>query len=309
MISVKNISFAYKKSPLIFDDFSLSIKKGSLFGLLGPNGAGKTSLISLIAGLQTPSQGTIELAGRSIARDRDQTLGIMSLVPQEYAFYGQLTALENLSFFAKLYPNNRDLSTVERAIELTGIGEYRDRKANTFSGGLKRRLNLAIGLLNDPQLLILDEPTVGIDPQSRRYILAAIQALNDQGTTVLYTTHYMTEVEQLCNDIAIIDHGQILRQGTLSELLGTSHRLTATFNRSLLEIDIPAPVAAYFTENGFAIDGLQISSSDFIDADLSRFLKTLEPLKQQGASIKKINYGEQTLEDVFFDLTKTDLRD
>lgn len=313
MISVNHLSFAYKNSPLIFDDFSLHVEKGALFGLLGPNGAGKTSLISLIASLYTPTKGEIKVAGKRIASNRDQILKTISFVPQEYAFYEQLTASENLNFFAKLYPQNNNAATIAKqvndAIELTGIGDYKNRKASTFSGGLKRRLNLAIGLLNKPQLLILDEPTVGIDPQSRHFILQAIQNLNAQGTTILYTSHYMTEIEQLCNDIAIIDHGKILRQGNLQDLLGTSTAIELTLSCSLTALDIPADTQSYFTKHGFAFDGAKLRSDNFSAQELPALLSAIEPLKQTDVAIEQIKYGAKTLEDVFFELTKTDLRD
>lgn len=313
MISVNNISFAYKDSPPIFNNFSLHIKQGSLFGLLGPNGAGKTSLISLITGLYSPSSGSIAIAGESFADRKEQVLGMTSLVPQEYAFYGQLSAHENLHFFAKLYPQNKaSLSitkTVNKAIELTGLAEYQHRKASTFSGGLKRRLNLAIGLLNDPQLLILDEPTVGIDPQSRHFILQAIQELNTQGTTILYTSHYMTEIEQLCDDIAIIDQGNILRQGKLEDLLGNSLAIEVRFNRSLNGVTIPDDTLSYFKQYDFLINDAKLSSTHFNESELPALLTALKPLQELDISIRRINYGAKTLEDVFFELTKTDLRD
>lgn len=313
MISVNQISFAYKNSPPIFDDFSLQIEPGALFGLLGPNGAGKTSLISLIAGLHSPNKGEIKIANQVFANSREAILGQTSIVPQEYAFYGQLTAYENLRFFAQLYPQNKGSSSIskqiDQAIELTGITDYKDRKASTFSGGLKRRLNLAIGLLNNPKLLILDEPTVGIDPQSRHFILQAIQELNTQGTTILYTSHYMTEIEQLCSEIAIMDHGKIVRQGTLKDLLGNSTAIELSFNRSLKDLTIPLATLDYLNKHAFIIQDSQLCSAQFDATDLPKLLNKLEPLIETGVSIKKINYGAKTLEDVFFEFTKTDLRD
>lgn len=313
MISINNISFAYDSSQSIFDNFSLEIEKGALFGLLGPNGAGKTSLISLIAGLYTPSAGDIKIASNTFANDKEKILAAMSLVPQDYAFYGQLTAAENLHFFAALYPQNKDCTDlaeqVNNAVELTGITEYQHRKASTFSGGLKRRLNLAIGLLNSPELLILDEPTVGIDPQSRHFILQAIKELNAQGTTILYTSHYMTEIEQLCSDIAIIDHGVILRQGTLNDLLGDSQAIEFKFNRSLNDLAIPEASHDYFTKHDLLVNDNKLSGAHFNAANLPTLLTALEPINKLGVTVDQINYGAKTLEDVFFELTKKDLRD
>ncbi|MCL4153994.1 UNVERIFIED_CONTAM: hypothetical protein GTU68_017739, partial [Idotea baltica] len=297
----------------IFNDFSLQIDQGSLFGLLGPNGAGKTSLISLIAGLYSPSNGEIKIADKLFSDSKDQILQTIALVPQEYAFYGQLTAHENLRFFARLYPQNKDSQRiskiVDKTIELTGIAEYKHRKASTFSGGLKRRLNLAIGLLNDPQLLILDEPTVGIDPQSRHFILQAIQELNAQGTTILYTSHYMTEIEQLCNDIAIIDHGKILRQGTLEDFLGDSLAIDIRFNRSLNGLTLPEEILSYFKQHDFIVSDAKLSNARFNATQLPELMSALKPLEALDVSIDRINYGAQTLEDVFFELTNTTLRD
>ena len=227
-----DIHFSYAHGQPLFEGVNLSIAAGESFGLVGPNGSGKTTLISIIAGVLQPKQGTVRIDGRSYADQRTEIHRTIAVVPQDLALYPDMSVRENLTFFQGLYPQTVDRAdTLERAIELTRLHGYTDVKAATLSGGLKRRLNLAIGLINAPSLLILDEPTVGIDPQSRRFILDAINTLNEIGTTVLYTSHYLDEVEYLCQRAAIIDGGRILVDGKISALLADTQNATVTFDQ------------------------------------------------------------------------------
>jgi len=205
----------------------LHVRRGSLFGLLGPNGSGKTTLISIITGILRADSGAVSIDGRRLPQDTRAIQRICSLVPQENAFYPTLTVGENLRFFAEVQviPSNLLGERIDESLQITGLENATGIRANRLSGGMKRRLSIAIGLLNQPQLLLLDEPTVGIDPQSRQFLLEAIQKINAAGTTVVYCSHYLEEVEFLCDEIAIIDHGRVLRQGSVQSLVEESRDL------------------------------------------------------------------------------------
>ncbi len=213
-LSVEGLSFRYPgRDEPVLDKMSLDIPDGGVFGLLGPNGAGKTTLISILAG---------QLRGRrDEMRGRVRIEGRVGLVPQDYAFYSMLTGRENLRFFAAV----QGLGGVELGRRVEAVAAFSRiegvlaRRAGQLSGGLKRRLNLAIGLLTEPQVLLLDEPTVGVDPQSRAFLLESIRSLAGPGRTIVYTSHYMDEVQQICDRVAIMDAGRVLVSGTLAELL------------------------------------------------------------------------------------------
>ncbi len=302
MISIKNVSFSYPNNQLILKNVEVSIAKGSLFGLLGPNGAGKSTLISIIVGLLEPEEGSVVIDTMLYRTARTTILGKLAVVPQDYAFYLQLTVLENLEFFTNLYRNNP--GCIQRVITLTGLAEHKFKLAKQLSGGLKRRLNLAIGLLNEPEILILDEPTVGIDPQSRYFILQAIRDINRQGTTVIYTSHYIEEVEQLCDVVAIMDHGKILRQGSLNDLLKSEHHL-------LVEVERSQNVLSERLRKSFSAYGID-AEGEIFKGELSeeKQLKyVLELFEKNNIKILRIRYGKQSLESLFFDLTNFELRD
>jgi ABC-2 type transport system ATP-binding protein len=205
---------------LAVDGVSFDIRKGEIFGLLGPNGAGKTTTISMLSCLLKPTAGDATIAGHSIVRQQMQVKRAIGVVPQEIALYPTLSARNNLLFWGRMYNMGGD-ALRERAAEVltqVGLTDRADDKVETYSGGMKRRLNIAVGLLHKPQLLFMDEPTVGIDPQSRRNILDMVKELNRQGMTVLYTTHYMEEAQELSDRVGIIDRGQIIALGTQAEL-------------------------------------------------------------------------------------------
>ena len=220
LLEVEGLSYSYNGQRAV-DHVSLSIQPGEIFGLLGPNGAGKTTTISCIAGLRRSGEGRLLFEGEPFypatnARHR----GRLGVVPQELALYKPLTARENLEFFARLSGvSPGDLgSACQRALDLAGLVDRAGDRVDTFSGGMRRRLNLVIGCLNDPALIILDEPSVGVDPQSRNHIFDALKRLSAEGRTLLYTTHYMEEAERLCDRIAIMDLGRIIAIGTADEL-------------------------------------------------------------------------------------------
>jgi ABC-2 type transport system ATP-binding protein len=223
MIEVRDLTFRYPGATVpALDALSLSVRDGSLFGLLGPNGSGKTTLISILAGTLPVRAGSVTIGGRDLAIARAAVQSACALVPQEYAFYPTLTVAENLLFFADVQPIPRAerRTRIAEALAIAGLENAGAGRAERLSGGMKRRLNLAIGLLNHPRVLLLDEPTVGIDPQSRHFILESIRGICARGTTVVYTSHYMEEVESLCDDIGILDGGRMIAHGTRDELVG-----------------------------------------------------------------------------------------
>lgn len=304
MIKINDISFSYQENQLVLNAVDLTINKGSLFGLLGPNGAGKSTLIALVAGLYEPLSGYVSIDGGNYSTERALILGKLAVVPQEYAFYLQLTVLENIQFFASLY--QIDQEQVHAAMNLTGLAEHSAKLAKQLSGGLKRRLNLAIGLLNEPEILILDEPTVGIDPQSRYFILQAIKDINAHGTTIIYTSHYMEEIEQLCDEVAIMDYGKILTKGSMEEILASEthleidiktkddiNNLSAEFNTSLLSY-------------GLRLEDYSLRGDLSAETSLKDVLELLE---KNNVMASKIRYGKQSLESLFFSLTHSGLRD
>ena len=202
------------------DRVSLNIQEGEIYGLLGPNGAGKSTMINVMCGMLKKDKGTVEIFGKSIDTSMMQIKKDLGVVPQEIALYEDLTAKENVKFFASLYGLRGSVlkEKTAEALEFVGLIEHADKLAKTFSGGMKRRLNIACAIAHKPKLIIMDEPTVGIDPQSRNHILNSVKKLNQQGTTIIYTTHYMEEAEFLCSRIGIIDYGKLIAEGTNEEL-------------------------------------------------------------------------------------------
>jgi len=219
MLEIRNLRKSFG-SLVAVDDVSFSLRQGEILGLLGPNGAGKTTTVSMAAGLLTPDRGDVLVAGHRLAGDTDPAKRRIGLVPQDLALYDELSARDNLRFFGALYSlRGRALEdAIARALSLVGLEERARDVVKTFSGGMKRRLNLAAGLLHDPDILLLDEPTVGVDPQSRNAIFDNLEALKARGKALLYTTHYMEEVERLADRIVIVDHGSVIADDTLAGL-------------------------------------------------------------------------------------------
>ncbi len=204
----------------VVDGLSLEIREGEIFGLLGPNGAGKSTTMNMICSLLKPTAGKIELFGHDIRTENSKVKPMIGYIPQDLAIYGNLKAWENVELFTSLYgiKGQKLKDEIDRSLEFVGLSDKRDSFAKTFSGGMKRRLNIACALGHRPKLLIFDEPTVGIDPQSRNFILEKIKDVNRDGTTVIYTSHYMEEVEAICTRVAIMDNGKIVAIGTTEEL-------------------------------------------------------------------------------------------
>jgi ABC-2 type transport system ATP-binding protein len=219
MLDIKHLRKSF--GPIVaVDDVSFSLKPGELVGLLGPNGAGKTTTVSMIAGLITPEKGEVLVDGERLSGDTDPKKRRIGLVPQDLALYDELSARANLRFFGALYslagaPLDRAIAS---ALELVGLADRVNDRVATYSGGMKRRLNLAAGLLHDPDVLLLDEPTVGVDPQSRNAIFENLEVLKSRGKALLYTTHYMEEVERLADRIVVMDHGKVIAEDTLDRL-------------------------------------------------------------------------------------------
>lgn len=209
----------YDNKPVV-DGLTLDIKEGEIFGLLGPNGAGKSTTMNMICSLLKPTAGNIELFGMDIKKDAKKIKPLIGYIPQDLAIYGNLKAWENVELFTSLYDvKGADLKkAIDDSLEFVELTDRRNSYAKTFSGGMKRRLNIACALGHKPKLLIFDEPTVGIDPQSRNFILEKIKKANSNGTTVIYTSHYMEEVEAVCTRVAIMDNGKIVAIGTKEEL-------------------------------------------------------------------------------------------
>jgi len=303
LITVDNIEFSYSPDSPVFKQFSLQIKKGALFGLLAPNGAGKTSLIKLITGINVPDSGKVLIDGKDFQHDRNSILNNIAVVPQEYAFYSQFTAYENLQFFSKLYRHTDSKQKIETALKLTRLEEHKHRVAKNFSGGLKRRLNFAIGLLNEPDLLILDEPTVGIDAQSRKFILQAITDLNKNGTTVLFTSHYIDEIEEICDTVTIMDSGKILTIGRLDELLQSQSNVTIRLNNKnnsdTDSFNHNEQLRDLLQREKFTLENNQICGRLSSAEKLSAFINQLATL---GYEMNNLQYGQHTLESLYFEL-------
>jgi ABC-2 type transport system ATP-binding protein len=290
---------------------SLQIHEGETYGLLGPNGAGKTTTISMICGLLARDGGEVTLDGTRIDVGAVAAKAGIGYVPQELAIYPDLTAKENLEFFGRLYGlRGAPLKTrVTEVLALTGLTQRANDRTDKYSGGMQRRLNIGIGLLHQPRLLLLDEPTVGVDPQSRNAILESIAALGRRGMAILYTTHYMEEAERLCDRIAIIDAGRILAEGTLADLLS---RLPAP---NVLAVDLetdpdPGLAGRFTTLPGVAQAGLEGRRLRLtLDDPAIRTGPVLETLSNGGLSWSHLHTERASLESVFLSLTGRSLRD
>lgn len=220
MIKIQNLNHQYPNANTkALQGINLHLEQGSSLGLLGPNGAGKTTLMSLLTGLQSVQSGEILFDGVPFEQLTQAQRHQISLVPQDFAFYPLLSVWHNLQFFASLYAV-KDKAYLQHLLDKTGLVEHKNKLAKHLSGGLKRRLNFAIGLINRPRIIFLDEITVGIDPQSRRFILDSVAELNRQGVTVVYTSHYLQEIEQLCDKLVLLNQGEIVYQGNLQEIIG-----------------------------------------------------------------------------------------
>jgi ABC-2 type transport system ATP-binding protein len=290
-------------------DVSFTIGAGETYGLLGPNGAGKTTTISMIAGLLEPDAGEVLIAGRPMTSRSIAVRDDVGYVPQELAIYPELTGRENLTFFARMYGMRRAAAKdrVEEILRVIGLEERAKDRAKEYSGGMKRRLNIGIGLLHRPKLLILDEPTAGVDPQSRNSILEAVGKLSEEGMAVLYTTHYMEEAERLCDRVGIIDLGELKAEGSQRELVA----LVGEHDRVRLTVGSQgeAAVSAVRGMAGVLEAGSSDGSVDLIVNDAQALLpKLLQKVGSQGVSVTGVDVTEPNLEAVFLHLTGKALR-
>jgi ABC-2 type transport system ATP-binding protein len=292
------------------DAVSFHVAQGETYGLLGPNGAGKTTSISMIAGLLEPDSGRVTVSGIPVSTTGIEAKAAIGLVPQDLAIYPDLSAEENLTFFGRLYGmRGRELNArVDEILEVIGLTERRADRSKEFSGGMKRRLNIGIGLLHRPRLLILDEPTVGVDPQSRNAILESVQALAAEGMAVLYTTHYMEEAERLCDRVGIIDQGEIKAEGTRRELValvGEKDRLRLAGTGSLQSAADSVLMLSDVESASVAEGGI-----DLVVADAGGLLsELLQVVTHAGMHVTGVELTEPDLEAVFLHLTGKALRD
>ena len=235
MIQISHLSKKYKNNAdYSVVDLDLKIDDGEIFGLLGPNGAGKTTLISMLSSLIKPTSGSFSINGLTFQKNANQLKQLIGIVPQEYALYPTLTAYENLYYLGSMYDlkGKRLKEKINFHLEVLGLEKFSNKKLDTFSGGMKRRVNLIASILHDPKVLFLDEPTVGVDVQSKNVIIENLKKLNSQGTTIIYTSHHLNEAEQFCTKVAIIDHGRIIIEGPPKNLISQypeSHNLEDVF--------------------------------------------------------------------------------
>lgn len=289
---------------------SFDLEAGEIYGLLGPNGAGKSTLINMICGLLNISQGEIRLFGERVGRSNAKIKSKLGLVPQDIAVYNNLTAADNIKFFCGLHGyRGKDLKErSEKALAYVGLLDKADTLPVTFSGGMKRRLNIACAIAHTPKLIILDEPTVGIDPQSRNHILESIKKLNEKGATIIYTSHYMEEVEAICTRVGVIDHGKLIAMGTKEELkdaVSNINRIIVTLEeQTAVDIkglkEIAGIVQTYYEEGVITIEAEQAANN---------FGQIILYLTEKKLRIKNIEQKKPSLETVFMALTGRTLRD
>jgi ABC-2 type transport system ATP-binding protein len=296
MIKVEHLHKRYGNLVAV-DDVSFELKSGETFGLLGPNGAGKTTTINMMVGVLTPDGGAISVDGAGEPVHPDVRLRIGN-APQALALYDDLTAAENVTFFARLYrlSGRRLAERVRTSLEIVGLTDRQHDLVKTFSGGMKRRLNLACAIVHDPPILLLDEPTVGVDPQSRNLIFERIESLKSEGRTIIYTTHYMEEAQRLCDRVAIIDHGRILAMDTVDGLI-ESHG-----GRSVIEAELDRVPDSPESLPGHLDGGTLRIESD-------RPLEDVARLAGEGIGFLKLQVHRADLETVFLNLTGRRLRD
>ena len=307
-VEIRDLSKKFGEFTAV-NNLSLKIKKGEIYGLLGPNGAGKSTTIGIICGLLKVTSGKVSILDVDVTKRMKGQNKKIGYVPQDISVYLELTAYENLKFFGQIYGlrGKKLEERIDFALEFTGLSDVRKKVANEFSGGMKRRLNIACAILHKPEIVIMDEPTVGIDPQSRNSILEAVKKLNESGVTVIYTTHYMEEVEAICSEIAIIDHGEVIVSGSKEELK------SIVSEHNILEVSI--------NDENANLDGLSeirgVAKFDFkeskitvyCDKEVNNLNNIIEFLGTKDIKISNIGFKDINLETVFLSLTGRSLRD
>ncbi|MEB2302394.1 ABC transporter ATP-binding protein [Lysinibacillus xylanilyticus] len=310
VVQIEHLTKKYKDKVAV-NDVSLTIKEGERYGIIGPNGAGKTSTIKSICGISSFDSGSIRIFGKDIQKHGREIKKQIGVVPQEIAVFEDLTAYENVHFFAKLYGVSGKLvkEKVKQALEFTGLYEKRKDLPKTFSGGMKRRLNIACSIVHEPKLLVMDEPTVGIDAQSRNHILNSIKKLNERGTTIIYTSHYMKEVEEICTRICILDHGVIELEGSYDEikkdvflgqkLIFTLTEISPNILKNLMEY--PEIESCEFDDLNLVIT-CRSMSGDILE-EINKIVN------RNNSTITNINIEEVSLEGVYLKITGEGIRD
>jgi ABC-2 type transport system ATP-binding protein len=288
------------------DNVDLDVREGEVLGLLGPNGAGKSTLVRTIMGRVAPESGTVMLFGVAAAPGDGAARSRVGFVPQEIALYDRLTARENLVLFGRYLGISRDELTLKAddALKWAALSDRAGDRVSTFSGGMKRRLNMAVGIIHDPALLLLDEPTVGVDPQSRERIYTMVEELRTRNVAVIYTTHYMEEAERLCDRIAVVDHGRIIANGTKDELVNTT---LGRGRQLVVEVSgLDADAARSFEAQGATLQGSKLS---FAVDGTPQVLSIIERLTATGAEVVDMTMQAPSLERVFLHLTGRELRE
>lgn len=316
IIEIKNLTKSYK-DLIAINSLGLSIEKGDVHGILGPNGAGKSTLISCIVGLSEADSGSIVYEGNSSIKKWSENIGY---VPQELAIYPELSAYDNIKFFASLYGLKGDEleKKVQQSLDFVGLTDVKDKKSSEFSGGMKRRLNLACAITHSPKLIIMDEPTVGIDPQSRNRILENVKQLNDQGVTVIYTTHYMEEVEAICNRITVMDKGNVIANGTKEEIMGIMGQgivfvvsvdaAKGNWN-GFLKAAAALEQVSQVQEHENEEQGINQKACLIRCGESDVIGEIITAATQAGLAVKNIVHSEPSLEEIFLELTGKELRD
>jgi ABC-2 type transport system ATP-binding protein len=303
MIKAENLRKQYGEIVAV-DDVSFEVEKGETFGLLGPNGAGKTTTIQLLCGLLKPDNGAVSLDGKADPTLVEVRLSL-GVVPQTLAIYEELSAEDNLLFFGRIYElsGQKLKERVSDCLEIAGLTQRRKERVSKYSGGMKRRLNMVCSLLHEPPLLLLDEPTVGVDPQSRNLIFDTIEAMKKQGRTIIYTTHYMEEAERLCDRVAILDHGKILDMDSVDNLIarhgGPSH-VEAEFEESLTE---RSRIEQFIKGKKMQFE------ENKVRFETSQPMESLAKLNRSNVRFRSLKVQTANLEDVFLNLTGRRLRD
>lgn len=307
MIKVSNLSKSFNNLQAV-KNISFTIEEGEIFGLLGPNGAGKSTIINMLSSILKSDSGTISLNGIDLSTNIKSCKQLIGIVPQEISLYDEFSAYDNLLFFGKLYEvDSKILKTrIDSILSLIGLADRKNDLIKNYSGGMKRRINIAAALLHQPKILLMDEPTVGVDPQSRNRIFEVIEKLNDQGITIIYTTHYMEEVERLCNRIAIMDHGEIIAQGTISELQKQSN----TNENIQITFDSISDSQFQFLEKQLNFSIIKDKNTVIITCDINQDLSTIiDKCSKHNLKINDIKLKKVNLETVFLKLTGKNLRD
>lgn len=307
ILTMKDIVKRYG-THLALDHLALNLKQGETLGLLGPNGAGKSTAIRVLTGLTGADAGEVKLFGKPLKSNSSEIKKRIGVVPQDLALYETLSARDNLAYFGKLYgvKSSELKKRIDETLEVLGLSDVAGKAPKKFSGGMKRRLNIGCAIIHKPELLILDEPTVGIDPQSRNHILSFVADINRQGTTVLYTSHYMEEIEKLCSRVCIMDTGRVIADGSVEELA-----YSTIFEETVkLEVKEPAPSLPESIKKVQGVESCDIKertltiTSKTNSQNIARILEIAQPYTILGVSAKR-----PTLEDAFLSLTGKKLRD